>query len=290
MKSLSKMLLALVFLCTGLQAESRLQEFPGCTLVGSTWEDGDSFPVKLPDGREITLRLYGADCIEWHVNTETDARRLRAQRRYFGIGGGDSAASIATARAHGKRASIRMRELLAQPFSVHTAFTGTRGSEKFGRVYAFVTTSDRIDLSAQLVGEGLARAYGITRPAPDGSSGTEYRDSLRDLELAAAGSRTGIWADTDWQRLAADRAEERRETAELQEILRPSVPPEGLDPNTATAEELASLPGIGSTRAKRIVEARKTAFFRSPQDLQQVKGISPRLIESIAPQLKMGSQ
>jgi endonuclease YncB( thermonuclease family) len=81
-----------------LHADESLQTFPSCTLVEADWADGDSFPVKLPDGRQITARLYGADCIEWHVNDETLARRLRAQRRYFGIADTDAASSMKTAR------------------------------------------------------------------------------------------------------------------------------------------------------------------------------------------------
>jgi endonuclease YncB( thermonuclease family) len=38
------------------------------------WADGDSFEVQTADGSSHTLRLYGADCIEWHVTDETDAR------------------------------------------------------------------------------------------------------------------------------------------------------------------------------------------------------------------------
>ena len=81
----------LIFAALTLRAEETLQTFSGCTLVEAEWADGDSFPVRLPDGRQVTSRLYGADCIEWHVNDETLARRLRAQRRYFGIADTDAA-------------------------------------------------------------------------------------------------------------------------------------------------------------------------------------------------------
>jgi hypothetical protein len=101
------------FLTIGsLAAEQPLQSISGCTLVQAPWADGDSFPVHLPDGRTVTVRLYGADCIEWHVNDETDARRLRAQRRYFGIGGDDANASMAKAKSFGELAGKRTRELL----------------------------------------------------------------------------------------------------------------------------------------------------------------------------------
>ncbi len=73
-----------------------LKKIENCTLIPTDWADGDSFRIQIPakpadkDGpghkaREITVRLYGADCMESKIHDETDGRRLRAQRRYFGI-------------------------------------------------------------------------------------------------------------------------------------------------------------------------------------------------------------
>ena len=283
--------LSLILLAAAtLRAEEALQTFPGCTLVEAEWADGDSFPVRLPDGRQITTRLYGADCIEWHVNDETLARRLRAQRRYFGIADSGATSSMKTARDFGKQAALRTRELLAKPFTVHTAFAGARGNGEKERAYAFVTTSDGKDLATILVDDGLARAFGVTRQLPDGTSGNEYRDTLADLELTAAAAKKGIWAVTDWTHLAEDRAKERRESAELQTVLKDShSTTAAIDPNTATAEELQSLPGIGPKLAKRIIEARTKNPIRSPQDLLAIKGITPKLFESLTPKLKFST-
>ena len=283
-KALALSLLLLAALT--LRADEALQTFPGCTLVEAEWADGDSFPVRLPDGRQITTRLYGADCIEWRVNDETLARRLRAQRRYFGIADTDAASSMKTARDFGKQAALRTRELLAKPFTVHTAFAGARGNGEKERAYAFVTTAEGKDLATVLVEDGLARAFGVTRQLPDGTSGNEYRDALADLELTAAAAKKGIWAVTDWTHIAEDRAEERRESADLQTVLKDSQSTTAINPNTATAEELESLAGIGKKLAERIIEARTTKPLTSIDDLLAIKGITPKVIESLTPKIQ----
>jgi DNA uptake protein ComE-like DNA-binding protein len=285
-----KTALTLLLLATlTLHADESLQTFPSCTLVEADWADGDSFPVKLPDGRQVTARLYGADCIEWHVNDETLARRLRAQRRYFGIADTDAASSMKTARDFGKQAALHTRELLAKPFTVHTAFAGARGNGEKERAYAFVTTAEGKDLATVLVDEGLARAFGVTRQLPDGTSGNEYREALADRELTAAASKKGIWAVTNWNELPADRAEERRESADLQTVLKDSQSTTAINPNTATAEELKSLPGIGKKLAERIIEARTKTPIRSIDDLLAIKGITPKLAESLTPKLQFST-
>jgi len=269
-----------------LAAEQPLQSISGCTLVQAPWADGDSFPVHLPDGRTVTVRLYGADCIEWHVNDETDARRLRAQRRYFGIGGDDANASMAKAKSFGDLAAKRTRELLGKPFTLHTAFSDARGGSASERFYGFITTAEGRDHAAVLVEEGLARAVGLVRRLPDGSDGEEYRNKLRDIELTAAVARKGIWASTDWKRLTSDRAVERAENAELASFLKPAIPAGGINLNTATQEEIEALPGIGKSLAERIIAARADRAFVGVDDLLRIKGVTPKLINKIESNLR----
>ena len=61
-----------------------------------------------------------------------------------------------------------------------------------------------------------------------------------------------------------------------------------IDVNSADWPEFAVLPGIGETLARRIVESRQAIGpFRSPADLQRVKGIGPKLLERMKPHLSV---
>jgi competence protein ComEA len=52
--------------------------------------------------------------------------------------------------------------------------------------------------------------------------------------------------------------------------------------NTAEADELAQLPGIGPARARAIVEHRRRhGLFKSVDGLQEVDGIGPATIQRI---------
>ena len=226
-----------------------LTAIEGCTLVDAPWADGDSFPVRTPDGQMHTVRLYGADCLEKHVAGETDARRLRAQRRYFGITAArpDPAESIALAKDIATQASAETRRFLRKPFSIHTSFADARGDGKHKRIYAFVFDAAGEDLAAHLVSAGLARAYGVSRSTRTGESADDYREFLADRELPAG-------------------------------FL--------LDPTTAAREDLMRLPRVGEALANRIIERRP---YRRLTDLLEVDGIGPATYRELKPFLRFGS-
>ncbi|XXQ68271.1 ComEA family DNA-binding protein [Neisseriaceae bacterium B1] len=55
--------------------------------------------------------------------------------------------------------------------------------------------------------------------------------------------------------------------------------------NTATAEELDALPGIGAAKAQAIVDYRtKNGPFKTVEELDNVKGIGPTLLEKLKPE------
>jgi competence protein ComEA len=53
--------------------------------------------------------------------------------------------------------------------------------------------------------------------------------------------------------------------------------------NSASAEELQRLPGIGPTLAKRIIETREARPFRSVEELRRVRGIGAKTLERLRP-------
>ena len=56
-----------------------------------------------------------------------------------------------------------------------------------------------------------------------------------------------------------------------------------LDLNRADTMALQALPGVGPALARRIVEARRTAPFRSVEELARVKGIGPATLARLRP-------
>lgn len=269
-------------------AAEPLTTIENCVLVPTEWADGDSFLVRTPKNEELTIRLYGVDCLEWHVTDATDERRLRAQRRYFGITSidPDTRVAVNVAKSFGESAHRFASTALSKPFSIHTAFSDARGDGKYKRIYAFVTTGQGADLASELVRAGLARAFGVTRETQNGHSQDEYRANLADLELQAASSRRGIWSKTNWESLPDERRTQRIEDDELAIAIgeAPLALGQLIDPNTAARDELMMLPGIGEELANRIIEHRP---IRAPSDLLKVPGIGPGILAKIHPHLKL---
>lgn len=62
---------------------------------------------------------------------------------------------------------------------------------------------------------------------------------------------------------------------------RASTPTTRVNLNTATAEELQTLPGVGPKLAAEIIRAREQKPFQSLADLDAVPGVGPKLLERL---------
>ena len=106
-----------------------------------------------------------------------------------------------------------------------------------------------------------------------GSSGRDYRPNLlRILAIAAtviAVASAGLWLFRDARTLVQD-------FGPAEGSLRVNI-------NTATQEELESIPGIGSTRAAQIIAGRP---WGSVDELERLNGVGPQQIEELRPFLK----
>jgi len=246
-------------------------------LVEEPANDGDSFVVAAGKTK-IHARLYFVDCPELSIGTKSDAQRAREQTRYFGL------ADAAQTMEFGRKAKDFTQRALAKPFTVHTAYATAPGRSSRTRVYAFVTTPGGEDLATLLVKNGLARNRGVGRKTPDGVHRDEMRERLRDLETAAMLKRVGIWAQSDPERIAELRAQQRKEDQALEQLRKEAGEAQGprkpLDINTASIDELQTIKGIGPVIAARIVAGRP---YKSVDELEKIRGIGPKTLEKIRP-------
>jgi competence protein ComEA len=63
-----------------------------------------------------------------------------------------------------------------------------------------------------------------------------------------------------------------------------------VDVNTASAAELASLPGIGASKAAAIIAEREKKPFASVDDLERVRGIGARTVDDLRGKVSVGGR
>jgi endonuclease YncB( thermonuclease family) len=162
--------------------------FSGCRLEDHRQNDGDSFRVRLPDGRIEQFRLYYVDAPESAFRSygggRTNHERIREQAADFGI-------SAEQAVTIGQQAKSRVHQLLGRgEFTLHTRWDDPFGDRRY---HAFVQPAGGPWLHQTLVEEGLARIH--TKPAdlPDGTPVKTRLKQLRELENQAKREKRGAW-------------------------------------------------------------------------------------------------
>jgi len=164
------------------------ESFTGCQLVEHRQNDGDSFRVKLPDGRVEQFRLYYVDAPESDFRSyrggETNRARIHEQARELGI-------SDQQAVEIGQRAKKLAHETLSRgSFTIQTRWDDPFNDRRY---HAFVTPSKGPLLEETLVREGLARIHTKPAPLPDGTGVKVQLKKLYELEADAKRARRGAW-------------------------------------------------------------------------------------------------
>jgi competence protein ComEA len=68
-----------------------------------------------------------------------------------------------------------------------------------------------------------------------------------------------------------------------------AVPGEKVNLNTATAEQLQTLPGVGAKLAARIIEYReKSGGLKSAEELMNVRGVAEKSFQKLRPHVTVG--
>ena len=168
------------------------ETYQSCKLVEARNNDGDSFILRLPDGRKEEFRLYFVDAPESAFKTYAGGRsnheRIRQQAAEMGGITSQQAVDI------GKKGKAFTLGLLGSaPVTIFTRWDSPFHDERY---HAFVRVKDGGKdrwLHELLVERGLARIK--TKPAdlPGGDSAAHQLGRLRDLERQAKRNNAGAW-------------------------------------------------------------------------------------------------
>lgn len=171
----------------------RYEIYQNCTLVAARNNDGDSFLVRLHDGREAEFRLYFVDTPESDFRTyadgDTNHDRIREQARDLDHLTAEQAVEI------GKRGKAFSLELLAKrPFTLYTEWDSPFRDHRYHAHIQVKVDGKTRWLHRLLVQKGLARLKTKGADLPDGTSAEKERETLRKLERDAKSNKAGAWA------------------------------------------------------------------------------------------------
>lgn len=211
--------------------------------------DGNRFLIELVPGFDYEIQLLGVEAP--YFTTESDSVEL----------GGWRSERFLTRLLEDRR--IRL-----------TGAGNNKPIHRYGRLYGYAVTADSgepVSVNTEVLREGYGRFSDAYSQHPDSVR------RFKQYEQSARNAERGLW----------DMDSMMGKTIALPDSLNPSSSPDGpININSAEAELLQTLSGIGPSYAQRIITYReKHGGFRTIDEIQQVKGIGPKTFEKIRPRI-----
>jgi endonuclease YncB( thermonuclease family) len=178
---------------TSPQRIGRYDVYRSCTLASDRGNDGDSFRVKLPNGKTEIIRLYFVDTPESAFKTYGGGRNNhdRIADQAHDMGGINSQEAVEIGK---KGKAFTLEHLGKTPFTIYTEWDSPFNDQRY---HAFVEISYNGKprfLHELLIEKGYARIHTKGAPMPDGTSERKQEDYLFDLQRTAKSNKAGAWA------------------------------------------------------------------------------------------------
>lgn len=168
------------------------ETYTGCTLAADRGNDGDSFRVKLPDGKAEVIRLYFVDTPERDFKSYGGGRNNheRIAKQAEDLGGITPQQAVVI----GKKAKGFTLSILAEaPFKLHTEWDSPFNDRRYHGFIELNYGGEKRFLHELLVEKGYARIHTKGAPMPDGTPERKQEDLLFKLQRAAKSAKAGAW-------------------------------------------------------------------------------------------------
>jgi endonuclease YncB( thermonuclease family) len=168
------------------------ETYRGCSLVNERNNDGDSFLVKLSDGREVILRLYFVDTPESAFKSYRggDTNHARIADQAADLGGITSQQAVEI----GKQAKAFTLALLASaPFDIFTRWDSPFHDRRYHAFIRVKSGGKTRWLHELLVEKGFVRIHTKGAALPDGTTYQKQKARLKALERTAKNAGSGVW-------------------------------------------------------------------------------------------------
>ena len=178
---------------TQLEKIGGYEVYRNCTLAEARNNDGDSFMVRLPTGKQAEFRLYFVDTPESAFKSypggDTNHQRIADQAADMGRITPEQVVEIGKV---GKRFTLDL--LASRPITLYTRWDSPFKDARYHAHVEVLHEQSNRWLDEILIERGLARIK--TKPAdlPDGTTAAKHLADLKQLELAAKQAKRGVWS------------------------------------------------------------------------------------------------